>query len=132
MVLGRDAELIIVEPFLGCDAEEFPLPGSQWQKQVLAATIAAIEHHRPDIQVQLFDCLSLDALPMIGTCETCYIDGDHGFAECSADIVGYRAITAHTLAGHDYWAAIPSVMEAVNQNLEKFRVLPKTRIWVAE
>jgi len=132
MVLGRDAELIIVEPFLGCNADEFPLPGPRWQRQVLAATIAAIEHHRPDIRWTLLDNLSLDALPMIGTCQSCYIDGDHGFAECSADIVGYQAITTNTLAGHDYWAAIPSVMEAVNQNLEKFRVLPKTRIWVAE
>ena len=132
MALGRNAELLIVEPFLGCDAEEFPLPGPQWQKQVLLATASAINHHRPDIQIQFFNYTSLDALPMIGTCQSCYIDGDHGFAECSADIAGYRAITTQTLGGHDYWPAIPSVMEAVNQNLEKFRVLPKTRIWVAE
>lgn len=132
MALGKDAELIIVEPFVGCDADEFPLPGPNWQRLILHATLAAIEHHRPDIRWTIIEEKSLDALPIIERCQTCYIDGDHHFAECSADIIGYRAITSGILAGHDYWAAIPSVVEAVNQNLESFRILSNTRIWVAE
>lgn len=135
MALGRDAELLAVEPFIGCEADEFPLPSAKWQRNTLYTTIEAIKEHRPDIQLQVIEAKSLDALRAFkGKATSIYIDACHHFAECSADIQGWRSVLAPggILAGHDYWAADPGVMDAVNACCPKFQVLPDTRIWVAE
>lgn len=135
MTLSTDAELFAVEPFIGCEVDQFPLPSKCWQRGVLNLTIDAIHHHRPDIRVHLIDSTSLDALRAFrGEATSVYIDACHHYAECSADIQGWRSIRAPSgiLAGHDYWAADPGVMDAVNAFCPKFRVIPDTRIWVAE
>ncbi len=135
MTLGKDAELFAVEPFIGCDTGQFPLPSACWQRGVLNLTIDAIHYHRPDIRVHLVEAKSLDALTSFrGEATSIYIDACHHYAECSADIQGWRSVLAPDgiLAGHDYWPTDPGVMDAVNAFCPKFRVLPDTRIWVAD
>lgn len=135
MTLGTDAELFAVEPFIGCEADRFPMPSTDWQRDTFYATVAAIQEHRPDIRVQVIEAKSLDALRAFqGQATSIYIDACHHFAECSADIQGWKSVLAPggILAGHDYWAADPGVMDAVNAFCLRFRVLPDTRIWVAE
>ena len=131
MALGLDAQLTIVEPFIGCHVDQFPMPGPDWHRSVLSATIDAIRYHRPDLQITCLEQRSVQAMRLIGRkVETAYIDGDHHFAECSADIQGWSPIVLGTLAGHDYWPTDPGVMEAVQSSLVNFRIVPDTRIWV--
>lgn len=135
MTLGQEAELFAVEPFIGCEVDQFPLPSIEWQRDVLYATVEAIREHRPDIRLHVIEAKSLDALRAFqGEAMSIYIDACHHYAECSADIQGWRSVLTPggILAGHDYWAADPGVMDAVNAFCPQFRVLPDTRIWVAD
>lgn len=134
MTLGAGAELFAVEPFIGCDSAEFPMPSDDWQRKTLYATIEAIEKYRPDIDVQVFEMSSIEALRGFpGNASSVYIDACHHFAECSADIQGWRSRldSEGILAGHDYWPCCPGVMDAVQATVRHFRVIPDTRIWVA-
>jgi len=134
MTLGRDAELFAVEPFFGCGDDRFPLPSTEWQRDTLYATAEAIREHRPDIRLNIIEEKSLDALrAFTGEVASVYIDACHYFAECSADIQGWRSVLAPggILAGHDYWPTDTGVMDAVNSMIPQFRVIPDTRIWVA-
>jgi len=134
MTLGMEAELFAIEPFIGCDSDEFPLPSSDWQRDVFYSTLDAIQSHRPDIQTHIIEAKSLDALrAFVGEATSIYIDANHHYAEVCADIQGWRSVLAPggILAGHDYWPPCSGVVDAVNQFCPGFRVIADTRIWVA-
>lgn len=134
MTLADSADLIAVESFIGCDADQFPLPSSYWQREVLYVTIDSIREHRPDLKIQVVEASSLDALRSFqGKATSIYIDATHHYAEVSADIQGWRSVLApgRILAGHDYWPCCPGVMDAVQEFCPGFRVIENTRIWVA-
>lgn len=90
-----------------------PVPVTEWRMGSLQAA------------VQAFDSgMRFDSV---------FIDACHHYAECSADIQAWRSLIkpGGILAGHDYWPAYTGVMDAVNELVPGFQVVPGTRIWFA-
>lgn len=85
-------------------------------KMVTGSLEAALECHRLGL---MFDSV--------------FIDANHHYAECCADIEAWRALLkpGGILAGHDYWPVHTGVMDAVNRLVPGFEVVPGTRIWWA-
>lgn len=132
MTAAENAELFVVEPLIPVDQAIWPMPSPHWQAMVLQATIEAIKHHRPDLRLHHVELTSVDACREFqGLATSIYIDANHAFAECLADIQGWRTKLAPggILAGHDYWAAEPGVMDAVNGSGFAFEVVSNTRIF---
>lgn len=88
-----------------------PVRVCHWKENSLRA---ALDAHR--------DGLRLDSV---------FIDACHHYAECCADIQAWRALLrpGGILAGHDYWPVHTGVMDAVNELVPGFQVVPGTRIW---
>lgn len=64
--------------------------------------------------------------------DSVFIDADHHYAECIADIEAWSSLVrpGGIVCGHDYWPAHPGVMDAVNRFFgEDFSVFANTRIW---
>jgi cephalosporin hydroxylase len=64
--------------------------------------------------------------------DSVFIDADHNYAECRADIEAWRALlnAGGLICGHDYWTQDVGVMDAVNEVFEgKHQVVAGTRIW---
>jgi len=136
MALGENATLYVVESFTGCSGEagSMPVPSDGWIRGVLGLTIDAIQNHRPDLTIIQTEKPSIEALLDFGDKATSiYIDANHHYAEVCGDIKGWQSRLAPRgiLAGHDYWPAERGVIEAVQECLPQFRVIPNTRIWVA-
>jgi len=102
-----------------------------WVATVQAATIALIRQ-----SVRTVNAHSIDALRTASDAglkfDSVFIDGCHHYAECKADIEGWRTLLnpGGLICGHDYWPAHIGVMDAVNEVFEgRHQVAPGTRIW---
>lgn len=108
----------------------------KWVSAVQQATIAKLPEH---IQVTN---MKMDSVEAAREChrlgmqfDSVFIDGNHHYAECKADIENWRTMVrpGGIIAGHDYWPVHVGVMDAVNEVFGgMFEVVPKTRIWVAK
>ena len=108
-------------------------PNRKWVNQVQAATIALLPSN---ISINSLRMHSVDAalechrLKM--KFDSIFIDGDHNYAECKADIYAWRELLkpGGLICGHDYWAKDVGVMDAVNEVFEgRHSVVSGTRIW---
>lgn len=103
----------------------------EWVATVQAATIALIPQSVRTINAHSIDALrsAADAGLMF---DSIFIDGCHEYAECKADIEGWRTRLRPSglICGHDYWPQHIGVMDAVNEVFEgRHSVVPGTRIW---
>ena len=128
----RHGEKHVVSVDSNCDS---PI-GRDWVSAVRAATFNQIRRSA-GINVQYIEMLSIDAARLCMASglkfDSVFIDGDHNYAECKADIEVWRTLMnpGGILAGHDYWPNHVGVMDAVNEVLHgRFEVVPGTRIWV--
>ncbi len=128
------ASVFAIDP--GKEDSHIHTPNAEWVKTTLATTIAAIQRKRPSISVTHLECDSLAASLIIRdkkiAPDTVYIDGDHNYAEVCADILTWYKLLkpGGILIGHDYWAACPGVIEAVQELLDNsFMLMENTRIW---
>ena len=103
-----------------------------WVQAVQDATVALMPH----VTVRRFNQHSItalrDATMFNATFDSIFIDGCHEYAECKADIEGWRTLLnpGGLICGHDYWPAHIGVMDAVNEVFEgRHQVVPGTRIW---
>lgn len=132
MTAAQDAEIFFIEPLTPVDQDRWPMPSPAWQAMVLEATMEAIRYHRPDLRLYHVGQTSVDACRNFeGTASSIYIDANHAFAECLADIQGWKTKLAlgGILAGHDYWPVDPGVMDAVNGCGFPLEVVSNTRIF---
>jgi predicted O-methyltransferase YrrM len=116
---------------------EYPI-GNEWISAVRNATLAHIHTVTTVIKVRTLEMLSIDASRYCFErqlrFDSAFIDGDHNYAECRADIEAWSALlkSGGIISGHDYWPTHTGVMDAVNELLTgRFAVIPGTRIWVA-
>lgn len=112
--------------------------GSQWQnrqwvERVQAATFALLEQ---DISINSLRMHSIEAArecQRLGhKFDSIFIDADHNYAECRADIEAWRTLLkpGGLICGHDYWTQDVGVMDAVNEVFQGLhQVVPGTRIW---
>lgn len=107
---------------------------SEWIKKVRTATFDEI--NKTLCRTKFFSNNSIDlARKLHGAVifDSIFIDGNHGYAECKADIECWLPLLKNggIISGHDYWAKHDGVMEAVNNIVVNFTVVPNTRIWHA-
>lgn len=110
--------------------------GNEWIVKVRQASLDEIARGR-EISVRLVGETSLMAAHRCYKeglrFDTCFIDGNHNYAECRADIEAWRVLIrpGGLIAGHDYWPVDSGVMDAVNEVFpEGFEVAQGTRIWM--
>lgn len=58
-----------------------------------------------------------------------WIDGSHDYENVAADIRYWRDRARRLLCGHDYTAAFPGVVQAVDELLPYAALVPETWIW---
>jgi hypothetical protein len=104
-----------------------------WGQAVQHATIDLLPDH---VWVNNFAMHSIDAArecQRLGNkFDSVFIDADHNYAECKADIQAWQALLkpGGLICGHDYWPVHIGVMDAVNEIFEgRHSVVPGTRIW---
>ncbi|CAB4191691.1 Methyltransferase domain containing protein [uncultured Caudovirales phage] len=123
------SRVIAVEPTVTA----FDTPGAAWTRDVLDATISEIE--KREVHVTLVAKLSIDACrEFTGTeFDSVFIDGSHHYADVCCDIQCWKPLvrSGGIIAGHDYWPRDAGVMDAVNELVPGFQVVPGTRIWWA-
>lgn len=107
---------------------------TEWAAGVMELTLQMIRRKLPGVDAKMLRMSSLSAIndESVAGADFVFIDADHNYAECSADIEGWFAVSAEgaILSGHDYWPAHRGVMRAVNTILPgKFSIVPETRIW---
>jgi hypothetical protein len=64
--------------------------------------------------------------------DSVFIDGNHNAAEVMADCQAWWPLLREggTMCGHDYWAADPGVMDAVQRQFGgRHQTATNTRIW---
>lgn len=105
-----------------------------WTRKILGATLDLI----PSLWVERFNIHSVDAARRCVQTgmkfDSVFIDGDHNYAECKADIQAWMPLLRQggLICGHDYWPAHIGVMDAVNEVFDgRHSVVPGTRIWFA-
>lgn len=112
--------------------------GSQWQNRqwVERVQAATFELLHPNISINSLRMHSIDAARECQrserTFDSIFIDADHNYAECRADIEAWRLLlnAGGLICGHDYWTQDVGVMDAVNEVFEgRHSVVPGTRIW---
>jgi predicted O-methyltransferase YrrM len=106
----------------------------EWIESVQAATRRLLPGH---VNILRFPMHSIDAArecQRLGhKFDSVFIDADHNYAECRADIEAWRPLLkpGGLLCGHDYWTQDVGVMDAVNENFEgRHTVISGTRIWI--
>jgi predicted O-methyltransferase YrrM len=104
-----------------------------WVKTVQDATVDLLPDH---VWVKNFAMHSIDAArecQRLGhRFDSIFIDADHNYAECRADIEAWRVLLkpGGLMCGHDYWTQDVGVMDAVNEVFDgRHSVVPGTRIW---
>jgi predicted O-methyltransferase YrrM len=104
-----------------------------WVQTVQHATVDLLPDH---VWVKNFAMHSQDAARECHRTglrfDSVFIDADHNYAECKADIEAWRTLLkpAGLICGHDYWTQDVGVMDAVNEAFEgRHSVVPGTRIW---
>lgn len=113
------------------DASQWPYP--EWVDVVQAATLKLLPGH---LNVSSFRMHSIDAsreCQRLGhKFDSIFIDADHNYAECRADIEAWQPLlnAGGLICGHDYWTQDVGVMDAVNEVFNgRHQVVPGTRIW---
>lgn len=107
-------------------------PNAAWVQAVRAATIRVIPQ-----SVKLIESGSMEAARLCFAqglrFDSVFIDACHEYAECCADIQAWRSVLkpGGIISGHDYWPVHIGVMDAVNELLPGFSIVPNTRIWFA-
>lgn len=106
-----------------------------WVQAVQQATVGLLQ----EIHVKHFTMNSIDAARECHRLgyrfDSVFIDGDHNYAECKADIIAWRELLkpGGIICGHDYWPVHIGVMDAVNEVFEgRHNVVPGTRIWFCD
>lgn len=134
----RGATVYAIDDFSAgrSDMPDFRAPGPFWVNETLEATLQAIPPTAATVELLQQD--SIDASRLLAQREvlldSLWIDGGHSAEQLGADITAWLPLIKPKglIAGHDYWAAHPGVMHAVQETLPRFRVVPRTRIWWAE
>lgn len=110
------------------------VPSISWWKAVLNATVVSIrEQFRLRLQV-LTESSSNAAIQLLRAdkFDSVYIDANHEIEFVGQDIASWWQHLKHggIMAGHDYSADRPGVIEVVNRAFDcHFQVFPGTRIW---
>jgi hypothetical protein len=102
----------------------------EWVESVIDATLRLIR--QPVRSMRMHSCDAGRILYKEGCrFDSVFIDGDHHYAECKADIQVWSELIkpGGLICGHDYWAKDVGVMDAVNECLPGFQVFSGTRIW---
>ena len=108
-----------------------------WVQGVRRLTLQMI-HDTTLARVELLEAYSVDAARQVtergltGQVDSVFIDGDHNVAEVMADVQAWWPLLREggIVCGHDYWAADPGVMDAVQQQFGgRHQVATNTRIW---
>ena len=115
--------------------------GSEWRDVPWVSSVQQATISRLPVHVAVKN-MRLDSLEAAGEChrlgvqfDSVFIDGNHNYAECKADIEAWRGLVrpGGIIAGHDYWPVHVGVMDAVNEMFGGlFDVVPKTRIWAVK
>lgn len=105
----------------------------QWVGKVQSATLELIH---PNISINNLRMNSIDAARecqrLNHRFDSVFIDGNHHYAECKADIQAWMALLkpGGLICGHDYWPVHIGVMDAVNEVFGgRHSVISGTRIW---
>lgn len=109
--------------------------GTEWTHGVRKLTFDRIEKESK----QKVTYLSMNSIDAARWCyekkisfDSVYIDADHNYAECLADIQAWSPLVkpGGLISGHDFWPAHIGVMDAVNEAFSgNHKVAPGTRIW---
>jgi len=104
----------------------------EWIASVRSATFEACKPSK--CIINFMPNYSVDAarlIPQNTRFDSIFIDGDHNYAECRADIECWLPFLrpGGIISGHDFWSRDAGVMEAVHQTLPSFKVAKNTRIW---
>jgi predicted O-methyltransferase YrrM len=104
----------------------------EWVKSVQQATVDLL----PEIWIESLQMHSIDAAREMQRkgrrFDSIFIDADHNYAECRADIEAWRPLlnSDGLICGHDYWTRDVGVMDAVNEVFKgRHQVVPGMRIW---
>ncbi len=133
MQMNPGSKLIAVDPH---HPDGFSSPReAKWVSSVFEATCELI--HSNGIEVEHWKMTSIDAARRAYEekliADSIFIDANHHYAECKADIEAWRLFIkpGGIISGHNYWAIDPGVMEAVNEAFTEtsFDVASNTRIW---
>ncbi len=126
--MAKNYKMYCVEDFSMTDLS----PGSRWISEVLYRTIHEISINK-GMFITLIQATSTEAArDFKEKVDSIYIDANHSQEDVSRDICSWWGILGENgiMAGHDYGAEFPSVMNAVNNIFDdQFTVLPNTRIW---
>jgi predicted O-methyltransferase YrrM len=124
---GETGQVIAVDNF----SEQIE---ATWASGVIRLTLNMIHRKFPTVTTKLIELGSLEAMRVVENPDFVFIDANHNYAECLADIEGWSgvAVPDAVICGHDYWPAHIGVMDAVNHFYRgTFKVIPGTRIWRA-
>lgn len=132
----RYRQLIAVDP-LNVHIPDYREPSPGWTRACLGLTIQAIGRVFPSVQVEHWPLLSIDGFNKAAAekqelFDSVYIDADHNYAECKADIEMWRTLVRPNgyICGHDFWAKDAGVMDAVSESFgPDFQVCKNGRVW---
>jgi hypothetical protein len=110
-------------------------PGDQWNEDVLRATILSART-KYETEIDWWRITSIAAMQKIMLSglspDSVYIDGNHHYAECKADIEGWLELVkpGGLICGHDYFPNSPGVVDAVNEVFKgEHTLIDNTRLW---
>jgi predicted O-methyltransferase YrrM len=111
---------------------------SQWMHPEWVGTVQSATRKLLPVHVGILR-LSMHSIDAARECQrsgrtfdSIFIDADHNYAECRADIEAWMPLlnSGGLICGHDYWTQDVGVMDAVNEVFEgRHSVVPGTRIW---
>lgn len=105
----------------------------EWVRAVQSATLKLLPTHVSVLRLSMHTVDAARECQRAGRMfDSIFIDADHNYAECRADIEAWRPMLrgGGIICGHDYWTQNVGVVEAVNEMFEgTHSVVPGTRIW---
>lgn len=135
--VGMTQEAMVIAVDDESQVPDFWEPGAGWVQAQRKLTIHAIHSLKPRVRITEVAKTSVDAALWCGAqglqFDSIFIDGDHSFEAVKSDIESWLPLIrpGGLIAGHDFWAAHPGVMDAVNELIDDFEVVPTTRLWYA-
>ena len=125
--MGKEGKLFAID---NCIAN-FVTPA--WSRRALSSALILIEN-QIGCKVTHVDNWSIDAARLLFqdgvVLDSVYIDARHDYDSILSDIEAWTPLvkSGGIIAGHDYFAQFPGVIDAVNET-GPFTVIPNTRIW---
>lgn len=123
ITLRLHGRLYCVDSWAGNRADEYARFRKNLRAKIAAGVVIPVRTDSPE------------AAPVLlkehgPTFDFVFIDGDHSYEGCAADIAAYRPLlrVGGVLAGHDYGAKHPGVVQAVDEALGVVKVGPGS-IW---